>query len=288
MTTVRIIPRLDIKGPNLVKGINLEGLRVLGKSDQFARYYYETGADELLYMDAVASLYGRGSLLEIVEWASRSIFIPLTVGGGIRTIDDIRAVLRAGADKVALNTAAIRNPDFLALACRTFGSSTIAVAIDAVRHGGGFYECLTDYGREATGVDALTWAKQAARLGAGELIVTAIQREGMGQGFDLDLSAAIAGGVDVPVVAGGGAGQLAHVYEAFTSADLSGVALASMLHYEAVQHFQTDASAFSGEGNIEYLRRGSAPPVTPQTIGAVKSYLSERGVSVRPVEVPIA
>lgn len=157
--SIRVIPRLDIKGPHLVKGIHLEGLRVLGKPDHFARTYYEQGADELLYMDVVASLYERNSLLEIIERTSREVFIPLTVGGGLRTLGDILRVLRAGADKVSLNTAAIRNPSFVREAARRFGSSTIMVSIEAIKRKTGGYEAYTDNGRESTGVDAVQWAK---------------------------------------------------------------------------------------------------------------------------------
>ena len=180
---IRIIPRLDIKGPNLVKGIHLEGLRVLGKPERFARAYYEGGADELIYMDVVASRYGRNSLLPIIERTAREIFIPLTVGGGLRTMEDIRAALRSGADKVSLNTAAIRNPQLIREAARKFGSSTIVVSIEAIRRPDGSYEAHTDNGRESTGVDACEWAVRAAELGAGELMVTSIDREGTGEGL---------------------------------------------------------------------------------------------------------
>lgn len=160
---------MDIKSPNLVKGVHLEGLRVLGKPEQFARYYYETGADELVYMDVVASLYGRNSLQDIVERTSREVYVPLCVGGGLRTIDDIRDILRAGADKVSLNTAAISNPDIVRQAAKRFGSSTILVSIEAMRKHDGTYEALTDNGRESTGVNnAMEWAQRAADLGAGE------------------------------------------------------------------------------------------------------------------------
>ena len=151
--TVRIIPRLDIKGPNLVKGVHLEGLRVLGKPEDFARYYYENGADELFYMDSVASLYGRNSLNDIIEKTAREIFIPLTVGGGLRTIDDIRAALLSGADKVSLNTAIINRPELVREASHRFGSSTIVASIDAIKKSDGTYEAYTDYGRETTGVN---------------------------------------------------------------------------------------------------------------------------------------
>src|ERR1700682_6201107 len=173
---IRIISKLDIKGPNLVKGIHLEGLRVLGRPEAFSRFYYENGADELLYMDAVASLYGRNSLLEIVARTAREVLIPLCVGGGLRSVQDIRTVLRAGADKVALNTAALARPDFIREAARAFGSSTIVVSIEAIRQPAGDYHCYTNCGRDQTGVDAFQWAVQAAELGAGELLVTSVDR----------------------------------------------------------------------------------------------------------------
>ena len=163
MRSIRIIPRLDIKGPNLVKGIHFEGLRVLGKPWDFAYKYYLDGADELVYIDAVASLYDRNSLLEIIERTSEAIFIPLTVGGGLRTIDDIRAVLKAGADKVAINTAAIRRPELIREVSRSFGSSTIVVSIEAIRKPDGTYEAYTEYGREGSGVDAVKWANIRSR-----------------------------------------------------------------------------------------------------------------------------
>ena len=178
---IRVIPRLDIKGPNLVKGIHLEGLRVLGKPEQFARYYYETGADELIYMDIVASLYNRNSLHDIISKTAREIFIPLTVGGGLRTVEDIRNVLKAGADKVSLNTAAIKNPQIIAEASRKFGSSTILISIEAIKQPDGRYLAYTDNGREYTGMEVLDWAKRVETLGAGEIMLTSVDREGTGQ-----------------------------------------------------------------------------------------------------------
>ena len=166
----RIIPRLDIKGPNLVKGVHLEGLRVLGKPERFARLYCEEGADELLYMDVVASLYQRNSLLDIISRTSKEVFIPLTVGGELRTLEDIRAALRAGADKVSLNTAAINRPELIRKGASRFGSSTIVISIEAFRKADGSYEAYTDNGRERTGVDAIEWAGRVAELGAGEII----------------------------------------------------------------------------------------------------------------------
>ena len=284
--TVRIIPRLDIKGPNLVKGIHLEGLRVLGKPEQFARHYYEGGADELFFMDAVASLYGRNHLLEIVETTSREIFIPLAVGGGLRSVDDIRAVLRAGADKVAINTAAIRRPELIVEASRKFGSSTIVVAIEAIRRPDGSYEAYTDYGREKTGVDAFEWALRATELGAGELMVTSIDREGTGKGFDLELTKKIATAVPIPVIACGGAGKLDHVRDVVVEAKADAVSLASMLHYDYVRRRTELEGDFSAEGNLECLRRGSGfGLVQGIALPALKRGLREHGIDLRFDEV---
>jgi cyclase len=282
---VRIIPRLDIKGPNLVKGIHLEGLRVLGKPESFARYYYQQGADELLYMDVVASLYQRNSLLDTVARTAREIFIPLTVGGGLRTIDDIRTVLRAGADKVSLNTAAIQRPDFIKEAARQFGSSTIVVSIDAIKKPDGSYEAYTDNGRESTGVDAIEWALQAAQLGAGELLVTSIDREGTGQGFDVELTHEISGLVSIPVIACGGAGNVSHVYDVIAQGNADAVCLASLLHYHSIAtgHFGDDSFA---EGNTEYLRGGQTfSKIQGANLPEIKEYLGANGISCRPAGV---
>jgi cyclase len=279
--SVRVIPRLDIKGPNLVKGVHLEGLRVLGKPEQFARQYYEQGADELLYMDVVASLYGRNSLLEIIERTSREIFIPLTVGGGLRTLDDIRGVLRAGADKVAINTAAIRRPAFIREAAQRFGSSTIIVSIEAIRKPDGSFEAYTDNGRERTGVDALGWARQAAELGAGELMVTSIDREGTGTGFDVELTRAMAAAVSIPVIACGGAGTVDHVASVITQGKADAICLASMLHYGAIRRLSA-WSDFSGEGNVEFLKsERSFSNVRATTLPAIKTDLMTRGIPCR-------
>lgn len=258
MKNIRIIPRLDIKGPNLVKGIHFEGLRVLGKPEDFARYYYENGADELLYIDAVASLYDRNSLLDIVERTSREIFIPLTVGGGLRSIEDIRTVLRAGADKVSINTAAIKRPELITEASRRFGSSTIVVSIEAMRKADGSYEAYTEYGRENSGKDAVEWAAKAVELGAGELMVTSIDREGTGKGLDIELTRRIADSVPVPVIAGGGAGSTEDVFRVISEGNADAVSIASFLHYGHFRDLVYRTSDFSSEGNIEFLKKGSS------------------------------
>ena len=283
MANVRIIPRLDIKGPNLVKGIHLEGLRVLGKPERFARYYYEAGADELIYLDVVASLYGRNSLLPIIEKTSREIFIPLCVGGGLRTVDDIREVLRAGADKVSINTEAIKRPELIREAALAFGSSTIVVSIEAIRRKDGSYEAYTDYGREHSSIDPFQWAARAVELGAGELIVTSIDREGTGRGYDLELTRRIAEAVPVPVIASGGAGTIQQISDVVCEGRADAVSMASMLHYNVVRHANQWTDEFKGEGNVDFLNRGGGGRSRIQdcTLLDIKTHLSRSGVNCR-------
>lgn len=281
MRNIRIIPRLDIKGPNLVKGIHLEGLRVLGKPEQFARYYYECGADELIYIDIVASLYNRNNLIHIVERTAKDIFIPLTVGGGIRTIDDIRTVLRTGADRVAINTAAIRNPKLIREAAKTFGSSTIVVSIEAIKQSDGCYLAYVDNGREYTGVDVFEWACSAAELGAGEILLTSVDREGTGLGFDLELIKKVSESVPIPVIACGGAGRLEHIRDAVVHGKADAVSVASVLHYDFIEK-QPIAADYTKEGNIEYLKSGKKPAgLKLLSVNEIKNYLRDNGISCR-------
>jgi imidazole glycerol-phosphate synthase subunit HisF len=279
---VRIIPRLDIKGPNLVKGIHLEGLRVLGKPEDFAQHYYETGADELIYMDVVASLYGRNSLIEIIKKTAKEIFIPLTVGGGLRTIDDIKTVLRAGADKVSLNTAAVNNPQIIRDASKIFGSSTIVVSIEAIRQTDGSYKAFTNNGREHTGLDVYEWAVQVAELGAGEIMLTSVDREGTGMGYDLELVKKVTELVPIPVIACGGAGRMEHIKEAIVNGKADAVSLASILHYDFVQHKTIDEGAYFVEGNLEYIMSGRTfSKIKPASLQQVKSFLLEHRMPCR-------
>lgn len=285
MKTYRIIPRLDIKGPNLVKGIHFEGLRVLGKPADFARHYYLNGADELIYMDVVASLYGRNSLLDIVEKTSREIFIPLTVGGGIKSVAEIREVLRSGADKVALNTAVMKSPQLIAEASQAFGSSTILVSIEAIRHPDGSYEAYVDYGRESTGMDAIQWAARAEELGAGELMVTSIDQEGTAKGFDLELIHRISAVVNIPVIAAGGAGNPEHVKDAIKVGRADAVALASVLHYSLIKEHAFNQDEFSEEGNTEFLSGRQATStiswIENISLPRIKKYLKAAGLEMR-------
>jgi cyclase len=231
MTPVRVMARLDIKGPNVVKGIHLEGLRVVGKPNELARRYYEEGADEILFIDIVASLYGRNNILHIVEEAARDVFIPMTVGGGIRSVDDIMRVLRSGADKVAVNTAAVRQPKLLREAATAFGSQCIVLSVEAKRQTPGRWEVYTDNGRERSGLDVLDWVSEAEQLGVGEVLVTSVDQEGTRAGLDLDLIEAVANRVSIPVIACGGVGSVAHVIDVVERIGIDAVACASVFHY---------------------------------------------------------
>lgn len=228
---LRLIPRLDIKGPNLIKGVHLEGLRVLGDPHEFARRYYEQGADELIYMDIVASLYGRNNLADIVSRTARDVFIPLTVGG-IRSVDDVRALLRAGADKVALNTAAVNRPQLLGEISRAFGAQCVVLSIEAKQVAPGKWEVFTDNGRERTGRDVMEWVAQASELGIGEILVTSVDKEGTRKGFDIPLVTAVMQSTHVPVIASGGMGDMQHLIDLRRQCEVDAVAIADMLHYQ--------------------------------------------------------
>ena len=283
----RLIARLDVKGPNLVKGVHLEGLRALGAPEAFAHRYYEHGIDELLYMDVVASLYGRNSLLDVVERTARTTFVPLTVGGGLRSVDDIRAVLRAGADKVALNTAALQNPELIARAAKEFGSSTIVVSIEAIRRSDGVYEAFTDNGREHTGVEVVGWAIRAAELGAGEVMVTSVDREGTGKSFDLELVSAVSEAVPVPVIAGGGAGRAEDVVVAATEGHADAAAVASVLHYDAVRDPSFVATVSQSEGNDVFLQAPRTPRnIEPASVGRIRELVLDAAIPTRSIGVP--
>lgn len=281
MKNIRIIPRLDIKGPNLVKGIHLEGLRVLGKPEDFAKYYYEHGADELIFQDVVASLYGRNSLHDIISRTAKDIFIPLTVGGGLRTIDDIKLVLRAGADKVSINTAAIKNPGFIKEASLKFGSSTIVIAIEAIKQSDGKYFAFIDNGREETGIEVVSWAQQVEELGAGEIVITSVDKEGTGNGFDIDLITQISNKVKIPVVVHGGAGNKQDVLNVLTQADADAVCAASIFHYDFIEQEEFDIKE-SSEGNYAFIKSGKKVKyIDSISIEHLKGYLAQNNIKLR-------
>jgi imidazole glycerol-phosphate synthase subunit HisF len=227
---VRVIPRLDIKWPNLIKSIQLEGLRVLGNPSEFAQKYYADGADEILMMDCVASLYGRNSLNDLIKQVAEHIFIPITVGGGIRSVDDARNILRSGADKVGINTAALANPRLITDLAFHFGSQAVVLSIEAKQTESGKWLAYYDNGRENSTIDAIEWAQKAEQLGAGEILLTSVDNEGTGIGFDLELIKAVSHAVSVPVIASGGMGELGHATKA-VSAGASAISTAKTIHY---------------------------------------------------------
>lgn len=230
MRPLRLIARLDIKGPHLIKGVQLEGLRKVGDPHERAVAYAQAGVDEILYLDIVASLYDRFSLADLVRKTAEDVFVPITVGGGLRNLEHVRLALASGADKVAINTAAIRRPEFIEEVASEFGSQCVVVSIEAKRQPGGGWHCYTDNGREITGRDAIAWAQEAVDRGAGEILVTSIDQEGTKQGMDCQLIQAIAEAVPRPIIASGGVGTVRHVTQAVTfGADA--VAVAHVLHY---------------------------------------------------------
>jgi cyclase len=231
MRKARLIARLDIKGPNLIKGIHLEGLRVIGSPNEHALRYYWQGADELVYMDCVASLYNRNSLGDIVESAAQDVFVPMTVGGGIRSVEDATHLLRRGADKVAVNTAAIANPKLISDIARRFGSQCMVLSIEGKQIGPDRWEAYTDNGRQRTGLDVIDWVKQGVALGAGEILLTSVDREGTRKGFDVPLVRAVTREVAVPVIASGGMGKPEDLLEVVQEGKADAVAMADILHY---------------------------------------------------------
>ena len=251
MPTPRLIARLDVKAPNLVKGIHLEGLRIMGDPQTFAHRYFADGIDEILYVDIVASLYGRNNILDVVRRAAEDVFIPLTVAGGLRSVEDVRDALRSGADKVAINTAAVADPELIRRVAEAFGSQCVVVEVQTKRVGPERWEAYTDNGRERSGLDALEWASRAVELGAGELLVTSVDREGTRKGFELEFLRQLTRVVSVPVIACGGAGGAADILQAIVEGGADAVAVASILHYGTC------------------------------SVGAIKAALSEAGVAVR-------
>jgi cyclase len=231
MARLRIIPRLDIKGPNLIKGVRLEGLRVVGDPQEFALDYYRQGADELVFMDIVASLYQRNNLSDIISRAADQVYIPITVGGGIRSLDDVNKMLRSGADKVAINTAAIARPELITEVSKRFGSQCMVLSVEAKKSGPGRWEAYTDNGREHTGLDVVEWIARAVSLGAGEVLLTAVDQEGTRKGLDLTLLKAVTERVDVPVILSGGFAAAPEL-QAAADAGASGVGIADALHWK--------------------------------------------------------
>jgi cyclase len=231
VSNVRLIARLDIKSPNLIKGIHLEGLRKIGDPRVFAQRYYSAGIDEIIYMDIVASLYNRNSLSDLVRRTAEEVFVPITVGGGIRSLKDVENALRSGADKVAINTAAAARPELISEVAKRFGSQCMVVSIEAKRSAPGRWEAYTDNGREHTDREVVAWARQAVDLGAGEILLTSVDQEGTRRGFDIELTREVSTAVSVPVIASGGMGSVEHLVDVVKRGRADAVAMADVLHY---------------------------------------------------------
>lgn len=228
---IRLIARLDVKGSNLIKSIQLEGLRKLGNPNKFAKRYYDQGIDEIIYMDIVASLYERESIINIVRRTTQDVFIPITVGGGIRSIENVRDMLRAGADKISINTAAIKRPAIISEVSQRFGSQCMVLSIEAKKVAQGKWEAYYDNGREKTGVDVIEWAVKGYELGAGEILLTSVDREGTAKGFDVELVKAVTEAVPIPVIASGGMGNTDDFVKVVNQGCADSVAMAYVLHY---------------------------------------------------------
>ena len=231
MLAKRIIPCLDVQDGKVVKGINFIGIREVGDPVECAIEYDKQGADEIVFLDITATHEGRGTMLDVVRRTAKNVFVPLTVGGGTRTADDFRELLLAGADKVSVNSAAIRNPSVISEAASRFGSQCVVVAIDAKQTAPGKYNVFINGGRIDTGLDAVQWAKEAEKLGAGEILLTSMDRDGTKQGFDVDMLNAVCGVVNIPVIASGGCGELSHFTELFRRTNADAALAASIFHY---------------------------------------------------------
>lgn len=251
MFTKRIIPCLDVNRGRVVKGVNFVDLKDAGDPVEIARAYDAAGADELVFLDITASCENRDTVTDMVRAVASSVFIPFTVGGGIRTVDDFKKLLREGADKISVNSAAIDRPQLITEAAEKFGSQCMVVAIDARRRDDGGWNIYKHGGRLDTGIDAVWWAKKVEALGAGEILLTSMDCDGTKAGYDLELTQTVADAVNIPVIASGGAGTLEHFYEAFTKGKADAVLAASLFHYKELE------------------------------IGQVKDYLAEKGISVR-------
>mgnify|MGYP006178489179 FL=1 len=277
----RIIAKLDVKGPDLVKGINLEGLRVLGDPSTFAKKYYKNLVDEIIYHDCVASLYDRKSFLNMIENTSSDVFIPISVGGGIKSLKDIEEVLKSGADKVFINSAGINNPKFLTESCKEFGSANICLSIEAMKDYKDEFVCLINYGRELSNKKLLNWFVEAQELGVGEIVLTSIRCEGIGNGFDHEILELIYDKINVPLIMHGGAGNEKQIYDVLKFDKVSGVAISSLIHYSLVREKNFNFELKS-EGNTQFLKSlKDTLSFKKSDILSIKKFLKKKGIKVR-------
>ena len=277
LNPIRIIPILDIKNGLLIKGINLEGLRVLGKAKDFSNYYYKNGADEICYIDNVATLYGTNNLSNFIKDTAKDVFIPLSVGGGIRSIEDMKKMFSAGADKICINSSIIENPNLLDKAAKIFGSANITIMIQSIKIDNKYFISKAN-GRDLANIDPIKWAKKVENYGAGEIILTSVNNEGLKNGFDIKLTKAVASSVNIPVIAHGGAGSFKDIYEVISKTKISGVGLASVLHYEALNYFPK----FNPKvGNTTFLENIVKSKKKKNLIQQLKNYLRQKNIKVR-------
>lgn len=273
---IRIIPKLDIKNGNLIKGINLEGLRVLGDPISFAKNYYNQGADEIIYLDNVATLYGTNNLTKFVRNTAKKIFIPLTVGGGIKNLNDIEQMLKNGADKISINSAAIDNIQLIRKASKVFGSSTIVSNIECIKIKDKYYISKSN-GRDLVNIDPVVWAKKLEDYGIGEIILTSVNSEGLQKGFDIELTKKVSNKVKVPIIAHGGAGNFRHVLDVIKKTNVSGVSISSLFHYDIFMNFSYKRKKI---GNFYFLEN-SKKNKSLNNLKRLKLFLKKENISVR-------
>lgn len=274
---IRIIPFLDIKNGQLIKGINLEGLRILGSAKDFANLYYQDGADEICYLDNVASLYGTSNLSKFVKNTARKIFVPLSVAGGIRTLENSLTMFKAGADKIVINSAVVENISFLKKNVEKFGSANISVLIQTIKIGKR-YVISKSNGRDIKNLDPVSWAKKVEDAGAGEIIITSVNNEGLRKGFDLNITKKISNAVSLPVIAHGGAGSFKHIYEVIKNTNISGVGIASMLHYDAIKYLPKVKSRI---GNTDFLDKIKKIKRKKILLSEIKKFLKNKNILTR-------
>jgi imidazole glycerol-phosphate synthase subunit HisF len=275
---IRIIPKLDIKNGMLIKGINLEGLRVLGNPFDFAQYYYSNLADEICYIDNVATLYGTNNLSNFISNTAKNIFIPISVGGGIRSVKDIERIFIAGGDKVSLNSAIIENLSFLKKIVKIFGSANITVIIEYIKIKKKYY-ITKSTGRDLINIDPFLWAKKVEECGAGEIFLTSINHEGMKKGFDIPVIKKISNKASIPIIAHGGAGTIDHVLDLVKATNVSGVALSSLLHYDIAHLFKKPSFKI---GNFNYLNSLKRTERKEKNfLISIKKKLKSKGFNVR-------
>lgn len=279
----RLIAKIDVKSNNVVKGINLEGLRVLGKTWDYANFYYKNGIDEIIYQDVVASLYGKNTLYEVIEKTAKDIFIPLTVGGGISSLEEISKILRCGADKVSINTAGLKKPEFIYKATQKFGKSTIVCSLEVKKFKNEYY-CYYDNGRNFSNIKAIDWIKTVVKLGVGEILITFIDTEGTGKGQDISFLKKIKKIVNIPIISNGGVGTKLHVKNILNETEISGIVISSMFHYNYLNNSKKIYSRSEyDEGNLDYLNNfyDSNNKFENLNIRQLKNYLIRNKVKVR-------